>query len=373
MRKQLWMLIVLALALLISCTEATEDSDNSNNENNQSTESSTSYTVHFCTNSIADWGSVYVYAWSGSSSNAEWPGELMTKESSGWYGATVNYSNVIFNDGSSNQTGDLTAQDGYFLPESKSAGKVSGTWYTSKPSNTTVGGGSNNDKEEEPEPDYPDEPEPDYPDEPAYLSAPTLTSASYSETTGKISLSWSSVSNCSYYEIYYSTTGNDKKYLDYTTSTSASVTKSKEGVTYYFWIKAVGSSTSSAYSNYKTVYVPASWTPPTVYNEIEGTGTSNAIYANVTAGETYWFRFYASQPSNPYTYTISFFDMDSGDSAFTGDVVGDFYNQTGNIFASSVDNGTFGPSCSYIVSQYIYIKIQCVSSGSFAIYVDKSR
>lgn len=294
MRKQLWMLIVLALALLVGCTEVAEDSDNSNNENNTTQESGNNQT------------------------------------------------------GGNNNNNDNTESD-----------------YPDYP--------------DEPEPDYPnypDEPEPDYPDEPeepAYLSAPTLTSAYYNESTGKISLSWSSVSNCSYYEIYYSTTGNDKKYLDYTTLTSASVTKSKEGVTYYFWIKAVGSSTSSAYSNYKTVYVPASWTPPTVYNEIEGTGTSNAIYANVTAGETYWFRFYASQPSNPYTYTISFFDMDSGDSAFTGDVVGDFYNQTGNIFVSSVDNGTFGPSCSYIVSQYIYIKIQCVSSGSFAIYVDKSR
>ena len=31
MRKQLWMLIVLALALLVGCTEVAEDSDNSNN------------------------------------------------------------------------------------------------------------------------------------------------------------------------------------------------------------------------------------------------------------------------------------------------------------------------------------------------------
>lgn len=239
MKKQLWMLIVLTLALLVGCTEVAEDSENNNNESNTTQESG------------------------------------------------------------NNQTG---------------------------------GNNNNNDNTE---PDYPDYP--DYPDEPAYLSAPTLTSASYSETTGKISLSWSRVSNCEYYEIYYSTTGTSKTYLDYETSTSATITVKNEDVTFYFWIKAVNSSTSSDYSNYKTVYIPASWTPPTVYDEIEGTGTDYAIVKNLRAGNTYWFRFYATQPSNPYTYTTSFFDMDSGDDAFTSDVVGDFYNETGNIFASSVD------------------------------------
>ena len=109
MKKQLWMLIVLTLALLVGCTEVAEDSENNNNENNTTQESG------------------------------------------------------------NNQTG---------------------------------GNNNNNDNTEPDYPDYPDEPEPDYPDEPAYLSAPTLTSASYSETTGKISLSWSRVSNCEYYEIY---------------------------------------------------------------------------------------------------------------------------------------------------------------------------
>lgn len=297
MKKQLWMLIVLTLALLVGCTEVAEDSENNNNENNTTQESGNNQT------------------------------------------------------GGNNNNNDNTEPDYPDYPD-----------YPDEP---------------EPDypdyPDYPDEPEPDYPDEPAYLSAPTLTSVSYSETTGKISLSWSRVSNCEYYEIYYSTTGTSKTYLDYETSTSATITVKNEDVTFYFWIKAVNSSTSSDYSNYKTVYIPASWTPPTVYDEIEGTGTDYVIRKNLRAGNTYWFRFYATQPSNPYTYTTSFFDMDSGDYGFTSDVVGDFYNETGNIFASSVDNGTFGPSCSYLFSQYIYVKIECVSSGTFAIYVDKSR
>lgn len=151
---------------------------------------------------------------------------------------------------------------------------------TQESGNNQTGGNNNNNDNTEPDyPDYPDEP-----DEPAYLSAPTLTSASYSETTGKISLSWSRVSNCEYYEIYYSTTGTSKTYLDYETSTSATITVKNEDVTFYFWIKAVNSSTSSDYSNYKTVYIPASWTPPTVYDEIEGTGTDYAIVKNLRAG-----------------------------------------------------------------------------------------
>lgn len=124
MRKQLWMLIVVFLALLVGCTEVSED--NGDEDYNQSSGTSTSYTVHFCTNSIADWDSVYVYAWNGSDSNAEWPGKLMSSESGGWYSATVNYPNIIFNDNYSSQTGNLTSQDGYFVPEN-SGSSISGT------------------------------------------------------------------------------------------------------------------------------------------------------------------------------------------------------------------------------------------------------
>ncbi len=64
----------------------------------------------FCEDS-AGWGSVYVYMWSGSgsSSNASWPGEKMTQiEDNIWqYNASQAWDNVIFNNGSGTQTGDL--------------------------------------------------------------------------------------------------------------------------------------------------------------------------------------------------------------------------------------------------------------------------
>ena len=246
MKKQLWMLIVVFLALLVGCTEVSEDTGDE--DYNQSSGTSTSYTVRFCTNSIADWDSVYVYAWNGSDSNAEWPGKLMSSESGGWYSATVSYSNVIFNDGSSNQTEDLTAQNGYFLPQSKSAGKVSGTWYTSKPN---LGNNPEPDYPEEPddpEPDYPDDPY--YPDEPEEISAPSSLSA-YATSESSISLSWSYVSGATFYLVYYGTSNSiyNAECYDYYTGTSAQITKLSAGTTYYFWVIATDGTLKSDFSN----------------------------------------------------------------------------------------------------------------------------
>ncbi|MBQ8538306.1 MAG: starch-binding protein [Ruminococcus sp.] len=65
----------------------------------------------YCKDS-AGWGSVNVYMWSGSGSskNAEWPGVRMTDIGDGmWqYEVTGNWENIIFNNGSGSQTGDLS-------------------------------------------------------------------------------------------------------------------------------------------------------------------------------------------------------------------------------------------------------------------------
>lgn len=57
------------------------------------------------------WTSVYCYMWNGSgeTKNANWPGEIMTlhKDNVWKYTTSTDYANVIFNNGSGQQTGDL--------------------------------------------------------------------------------------------------------------------------------------------------------------------------------------------------------------------------------------------------------------------------
>ena len=150
MRKVI-ILFAVIFAMLIGCTEATENSESNNttqnennnqssggnnqgNNNNQGGNNVTpqvSYKVNFNTENLS-WDTVYVFAWDGDANNGIWPGVKMSTTGDGWYSATVNYSNLIFNNGSDQQTVDLKSQNGYFIPEStNSSGKITGTWYTS--------------------------------------------------------------------------------------------------------------------------------------------------------------------------------------------------------------------------------------------------
>lgn len=82
----------------------------------------------------AKWSSCYVYYWNGSKSNAAWPGKQLTdndKDAAGNYevaipeeyiGATA--SGVIFNDGGSGKSADLTIASG----ESKIYNNSTGSW-----------------------------------------------------------------------------------------------------------------------------------------------------------------------------------------------------------------------------------------------------
>ena len=150
MRKVV-VLFAVIFAMLIGCTEATENSESNNttqngnnnqssggnnqgNNNNQGGNNVTpqvSYKVNFNTENLS-WDTVYVFAWDGDANNGIWPGVKMSATGDGWYSTTVNYSNLIFNNGSDQQTVDLKSQNGYFIPEStNSSGKITGTWYTS--------------------------------------------------------------------------------------------------------------------------------------------------------------------------------------------------------------------------------------------------
>ena len=302
MKKQLWMLIVLTLALLVGCTEVSED--NGDEDYNQSSGTSTSYTVHFCTNNIADWDSVYVYAWDGSDSNAEWPGELMTTERNGWYVAMVNYSNVIFNDGSSNQTEDLTAQNGYFLPQSKSAGKVSGTWYTSKPANTDVGGGSNNNNGNNSNSNTGS----------TTLSYPTGVSATYVSSLDYIKITWNEVSDATSYEVYWGTSYDSSKAEKLTTvySTTGQFWSVEKGKKYYFWVKAKNSSTTSDFSLYAYCTVPNSTiSAPTGLKATAISSSSISLSWGSVSGAYEYHIYYSTSSSSSTAEAIAYTSLKS--------------------------------------------------------------
>ena len=75
----------------------------------------------------ANWSNPTCYMWSDSTdSNATWPGAKMTNIGDGFwiYQASKEYKNCIFNDGGASQTGDLTAQNGYYCNGSRELRKV---------------------------------------------------------------------------------------------------------------------------------------------------------------------------------------------------------------------------------------------------------
>lgn len=207
------------------------------------------------------------------------------------------------------------------------------------------------------------------------LSAPTGLYAT-AESSSSIRLTWNSVSGATKYYVYksqYASFATSDSYS--TTSTFMTVTGLKANTKYYFRVQAANSTTTSGYSasDYATTEAAASWNPPTRYQELTNLGADNAIIENVSAGNVYWFRLYASQPSSStYTYTISFLDKDAS-SSYSSDVVATYYNQNGTVYASGVDNGLFGPSYSCLLSQYLYVKVECKKSGSFAIYAERKK
>ena len=210
------------------------------------------------------------------------------------------------------------------------------------------------------------------------LSAPTGLTAT-ATSSSSIKLSWNSVSGATKYFIFQSeySSSSTASAVSTATSTSTTVAGLKANTKYYFWVKASNGTTTSDYSSYAyatTNAATASWTPPTTYQELTNLGAENAIKGNVSAGNVYWFRLYAQQTtSSERTYTVSFVDRDVQDwilnpNPYTSDVVATYYDQTGTVYASNVDNGWAGRSYSSYFSQYLYVKVECKQSGSFAIY-----
>lgn len=440
MKKKFSILVLFILFCSLFCG-CSDDSENSSDKHETSM-----YSVYFCSNDIANWSKVYVYAWDDKGDkgeNAEWPGLMMKKTGNGLYFSDVKFSNIIFNDGGENQTVDLESQDGYFLPTSKN-NKITGIWYKKNP-NLAGGNGA-------------DDSSGNKDSETFVLSAPTGLKASYISSNSEIKVTWNSVSGADCYEFYWGTSnnpnkakkGNDKtgteaylinveegdsfyfwvkaKKSDVTSDFSKSVycsvptstinpptgvtaTSTSESIitvswnavsgatkydvyystspysssavhigdteslsmgiknasantTYYFWVKATDGNKTSDFSSWASVTIESSW-PPAVYEDIASSGVP--ITKNLKAGETYWFRIFAYQPVNvSYKYNIIFFDKQAG-LGYTSDVIGTYYNQKGTEFKSNIDDGSGGYYASYLLSQYLYIKIECKTSGSFRI------
>lgn len=433
MKKKFSILVLFILFCSLFCS-CSDDSENSSDKHETSM-----YSVYFCSNDIANWNKVYVYAWDDKGENAEWPGLMMKKTGDGLYFSDVKFSNIIFNDGDENQTVDLESQNGYFLPTSKN-NKITGIWYKKNPN--LAGGNGADETDSSGNKDS----------ETFVLSAPTGLKASYISSNSEIKVTWNSVSGADCYEFYWGTSnnpnkakkGNDKTgteaylinieegdsfyfwvkakksdvtsdfsksvYCSVPTSTSEStITVSWNAVsgatkydvyyntspyssdaiclgdteslsmgisiknasankTYYFWVKATDGNKTSDFSSCASVTIESSW-PPAVYEDIESS-TDHPIKKNLKAGETYWFRLFVYQPINgSYNYKIVFFDKecrrDYGD--YTSDVIGTYYNQKGVEF-TTVDDGSAGIDVTSRYSQYVYVKIECKTSGSFLIF-----
>lgn len=443
MKKKFSILVLFILFCSLFCS-CSDDSENSSDKHETSM-----YSVYFCSNNIANWNKVYVYAWDDKGENAKWPGLMMKKTGDGLYFSDVKFSNIIFNDGGENQTVDLESQDGYFLPTSKN-NKITGIWYKKNPN---LAGGNGADETDS---------SGNKGSETFGLSAPTGLKASYISSTSKIKVTWNSVSGADCYEFYWGTSNNPNKakkgnditgteaylknveegdsfyfwvkakksdvtsdfsksvYCSVPTSTinpptgvtatstsestitvswnavsgatkydvycstspdsssalhigdteslSMKISGASSGTIYYFWVKASNENKTSDFSSWASVTIESSW-PPAVYEDIESS-TDHPIKKNLKAGETYWFRLFVYQPINgSYNYKIVFFDKecrrDYGD--YTSDVIGTYYNQKGVEF-TTVDDGSAGIDVTSRYSQYVYVKIECKTSGSFLIF-----
>lgn len=190
MKKKFSILVLFILFCSLFCS-CSDDSENSSDRHETSM-----YSVYFCSNNIANWNKVYVYAWDDKGENAEWPGLMMKKTGNGLYFSDVKFSNIIFNDGDENQTVDLEAQDGYFLPTSKN-NKITGIWYKKNP-NLAGGNGA-------------DDSSGNKDSETFVLSAPTGLKASYISSNSEIKVTWNSVSGADCYEFYWGTSNNPNK------------------------------------------------------------------------------------------------------------------------------------------------------------------
>ncbi len=110
--------------------------DTSSTGSTGSTDTTQNVTVYFTNN--RSWSNVYCYSWSGSTKYlGEWPGTAMTYVRTNSYGQAIYSisipagSNFIFNDGSGNQTVDLsgaTNNAGYYISGGSSNAYTVGTW-----------------------------------------------------------------------------------------------------------------------------------------------------------------------------------------------------------------------------------------------------
>lgn len=280
MKKKFSILVLFILFCSLFCG-CSDDSENSSDKHETSM-----YSVYFCSNDIANWNKVYVYAWDDKGKNAEWPGLMMKKTRDGLYFSTVKFSNIIFNDGGENQTVDLESQDGYFLPTSKN-NKITGIWYKKNPNLTGGNGADETDSSGNKD------------SETFVLSAPTGLKASYISSNSKIKVTWNSVSGADCYEFYWGTSNNPNKAKkgNDITGTEAYLKNVEEGDSFYFWVKAKKSDVTSDFS--KSVYcsVPTSTiNPPTGVTATSTSESTITVSWNAVSGATKYDVYYNTSP-----------------------------------------------------------------------------
>ena len=211
----------------------------------------TNFQVHFKVNSYANWSTVYCYYWGSNGSTAAntWPGNAMTSEGNSWYVYSVSgtSSSIIFNNNSS-QTIDLSRTgEGWFVPTGTSSGKITGTWYSSDPTSTTV------------------------PTAPATVKATAASSSS-------IIVSWSESTGASSYTVYKATSSTGTyTSVGTTTGDSLTVTGLTAATTYYFKVTATDTAGTSGYSAVASVATTSSSAVTTTIKVCYDCGYGNSM------------------------------------------------------------------------------------------------
>jgi hypothetical protein len=207
-------------------------------------------------------------------------------------------------------------------------------------------------------------------------SVPSAPSNVYATvvSSSSISVSWSSVSGATSYDVYYEIgSSSTKNFAINVTGTSYTHSGLQSNTTYFYYIKAKNSAGSSGYSSYAYA--------TTASVSVAGSSYSNAIIfsggvnSSFPSGlEAVWYKFYSSGGSGIFSASDRYYS-----SIYTSDIVVDIYFDDlsfvyiGGIKQENIDVG--GSSMINVTWPvgYYYVKVKpyggySSNKGSFALF-----
>ena len=141
----------------------------------------------------------------------------------------------------------------------------------------------------------------------AVADTPTLKSAVYSESTGKITVTWNTANNANGYHVLYGVTGDSSSATSINvtsgSTTSTTISNVSEGTVYYIWVEAYNSAGTSGISNCVLVSIPepeppctlelddTSWSPKYEASTCEFYVTCDSSYSVSKSSGASWLSF----------------------------------------------------------------------------------